>query len=138
MRLIIAGSRTYPTSLATELFAAWSKSHPDVVVTEFVTGCCPNGPDQSVYGWGIPVKEFPPNRNTQGKAGGPRRNKSMALYADALLLVWDGKSPGSSNMRTNMHKLHKPIFEFIIEDDGTFSYGEVDTERINYEEGLYL
>ena len=33
-----------------------------------------------------------------GRAAGPRRNKQMAEYADALLAYWDGKSRGTKNM----------------------------------------
>jgi hypothetical protein len=33
-----------------------------------------------------------------GKAAGPIRNSEMAANADALILVWDGKSRGSSDM----------------------------------------
>jgi hypothetical protein len=33
-----------------------------------------------------------------GKSAGFRRNVEMAEYADALVLVWDGKSRGSGHM----------------------------------------
>lgn len=45
---------------------------------------------------------------------GRRRNKQMADYADALLLIWDGKSDGSKNMLETMKKQKKPIYEVIL------------------------
>lgn len=36
--------------------------------------------------------------DAHGKAAGPIRNRKMAQEADALLLLWDGKSKGSASM----------------------------------------
>ncbi|WP_197026348.1 hypothetical protein [Polaribacter sp. Hel_I_88] len=41
---------------------------------------------------------FPAEWNKFGKAAGPVRNKEMAIYADALIAFWDGKSRGTKNM----------------------------------------
>lgn len=49
-----------------------------------------------------------------GKSAGPKRNRQMAEVADILLLIWDGKSRGSKNMRSEMLKRNKPVYEFII------------------------
>ena len=49
-----------------------------------------------------------------GKAAGHVRNKKMAEYGDALLLIWDGKSKGSANMKKEMQKLNKPIYEVTL------------------------
>jgi hypothetical protein len=37
----------------------------------------------------------------------------MAEYGDALLLIWDGKSKGSKNMKARMKGMQKPVFEVI-------------------------
>jgi hypothetical protein len=42
------------------------------------------------------------------------RNRQMAEYADALLLIWDGKSLGSASMKSEMEKLGKPVYEVIL------------------------
>lgn len=62
----------------------------------------------------IPVKFFYADWNTHGKAAGPIRNEEMASYADALILVWDGKSRGSGDMlqRAKAHELI--IYEHIV------------------------
>jgi hypothetical protein len=49
-----------------------------------------------------------------GRSAGPKRNRKMAEYSDALLLIWDGESPGSSSMKKAMIALGKPVFEVIL------------------------
>lgn len=46
----------------------------------------------------LPVKKFEPDWDQHGKAAGPIRNREMANYADALLAVWNGQSPGTRSM----------------------------------------
>jgi hypothetical protein len=74
---------------------------------EIVSGLC-RGPDMFAKDWGeangVPVKKFPANWNKYGKPAGHIRNEQMARYGDALLLFWDGKSPGSKNMLSNARK----------------------------------
>ncbi len=62
----------------------------------------------------IPVKQFPAQWDVYGKSAGPRRNREMAQYGDALLLVWNGVSRGSQNMRDEMLALGKPVYEVIF------------------------
>ncbi|WP_082406149.1 DUF2493 domain-containing protein [Achromobacter xylosoxidans] len=47
---------------------------------------------------GLPVKVFPADWKTHGRAAGPIRNRQMAEYAQALVAIWDGKSRGTKNM----------------------------------------
>jgi hypothetical protein len=115
MKLIIAGSRTiylFEDEVCTILN---SKSIPEV--TEVVCGMA-YGMDQSGLDWAdnykIPVKPFPADWERYGRSAGHIRNKEMADYADALLIVWDGSSRGSKNMKENMLKLNKPIYEVIL------------------------
>jgi len=63
---------------------------------------------------GIPLKVFPADWAKHGNAAGPLRNKEMAIYADALIALWDGQSKGTRSMvgYANMRKLKlyiKPI-----------------------------
>jgi hypothetical protein len=67
----------------------------------------------------IHLKEFPADWETHNKAAGPIRNKQMAEYADALLLIWNGESKGSKNMKETMIKLGKPVYEIIIKSYNT-------------------
>jgi len=59
----------------------------------------------------IPIKEMPAEWTKYGKKrAGPIRNKEMALYADAAVIVWDGISTGTHNMIQNMKRVKKPYF----------------------------
>lgn len=119
MKLIIAGSRTLVTTPATT-YNLISQLGIDIDldnVTEIVSGTA-EGIDRCGENFGlrynIEVKRFPADWNKHGKAAGHIRNKQMADYADALLLIWDGESRGSANMKENMLKLKKPVYEVIL------------------------
>lgn len=128
MRLIIAGSRTISHRQAYELLRerccemGWHGDEPgsESTVTEIVSGGC-EGPDQAGEDWAIiqwiPIRLFSPNWGTHGRAAGPIRNRQMAEYADALLLIWDGKSRGSANMKAEMERLGKPVYEILTEQN---------------------
>ena len=123
MKLIIAGSRGIRPEDALPLVRGWINTSINPV-TEFVTGDCPNSPDMVPYllqkeiftsgGTFIPIAKFPANWQVEGKAAGFIRNRRMAEYGDILLLLWDGKSRGSLNMKQNMEKLNKPISLLVM------------------------
>jgi len=97
MRTIIAGSRGITDLDAIELALRSCGWWPTVVVS----GCAP-GVDRLGEQWagryGLPVERFPAAWDTQGPGAGHTRNARMAEAADALVAVWDGKSPGTRNM----------------------------------------
>jgi hypothetical protein len=121
MKYLIAGSRDLQiTSTQLRVILEILKiriSSKDTIVA----GGCPTGPDEAARALsliqGIPYKEFPANWEEYGKAAGPIRNNEMAQYADVLILIWDGQSRGSSNMRYNMKQFDKPIYEIIIKKE---------------------
>lgn len=115
MKLIIAGSRTLELH---PLFIDSSIAVFGLTPTEVVCGCA-KGIDSLGKLWAeeyfnCSVKEFPAEWEEHGKVAGPIRNAQMADYADALLLIWDGESRGSLNMRRQMKQLNKPIYEVIL------------------------
>lgn len=55
------------------------------------------------------VTQFPANWDKYGKVAGHLRNRQMAEYADAALLIWDGSSSGTANMAIQMLALDKPV-----------------------------
>jgi len=122
MKLIIAGSRHLDEKFVCDILISLRNEGGEILeATEIVSGTA-RGADgagekyASLYG--IPVKRFPADWNTYGRAAGPIRNREMAEYADALLLIWDGKSRGSANMKGEMERRSKNVFEIIIGDDG--------------------
>ena len=121
MKVIIAGSRNYVPKTTTEFESyiqrcSMSLGGQGFEISEVVCGMCP-GVDLLARAWGfynkIPVKEFPADWKTHGKKAGAIRNIEMAKYADALILIWDGKSKGSDLMRS-IAKLHNLIIRELI------------------------
>ncbi len=113
MKVIIAGSRTIEDRDALERAisdAGWD-------IEEVVSGTC-RGVDVMGENWGkandVAVKQFPADWLTHGRVAGELRNRDMAHYADGLILLWDGKSPGASCMLREANKagikVHNQIY----------------------------
>ena len=110
MKVIIAGSRD---------INLWPFTVKSIVnqsgfdITEVVSGTA-KGADQMGEEWArnhnIPISRFPANWDKYGKAAGMYRNHEMALYADALIAIWNGKSNGTQHMILDMKKTGKPIY----------------------------
>lgn len=99
MKTIIAGSRSI-SSYALVHRAIEASGIADQI-TEVVSGHAA-GVDITGEKWanskGIPVKVLPAEWGIYKKAAGKRRNIEMALYADALIAIWDGRSTGTKHM----------------------------------------
>lgn len=109
MKVIIAGSRTIrdPALVAKAMQA--SGFHP----TEVVSGGA-LGADKLGEAWsdanGVSLAVFPADWDEYGGAAGRIRNDEMADYADALVAVWDGHSPGTAHMIEVMRQRGKPVY----------------------------
>lgn len=99
MKTIIAGSRSITDR---DLVFGLIKNSP-IKITEVVEGEAA-GVDVLGKEWaienGVPFKPFPADWKRHGKkVAGFVRNQEMADYAEALILIWDGKSTGSMDMK---------------------------------------
>lgn len=115
MKLIIAGGRdrTIDTHRLYLLLSALGL-HPTEIVSGRARGIDACG-EALAFESCLPVKPFPPDFHTHGiPAAYHIRNGEMAEYADALLLIWDGRSSGSSSMKSKMKAQGKPIYEVIL------------------------
>lgn len=102
MKVIIAGSRSitdYMRVTAAILASGWADQ-----ITEVVSGRA-IGVDRLGEQWakkrGISIKYFEVTAEDWkhlGRGAGCVRNREMAQYADALILVWDKRSKGSVSM----------------------------------------
>jgi hypothetical protein len=117
VKVIIAGPR-YKDSIAKIpyddymlIVSAVKKS--GFQITEVVCGMA-IGVDSLGSEWAvnnnIPIKEMPANWDRDKKAAGPIRNRAMAKYADAAVIIWDGVSKGTKNMIDEMIKEKKPYY----------------------------
>lgn len=117
MIFIIAGSR-YITDYDLLLHAI--KTH-NLDITGVISGCA-RGVDtlgeryaQEMH---LPVAKFPAEWDLYGKSAGAIRNGIMAQAAKdlggALLLVWNGYTKGSANMKRQASDLGLKIYEYKV------------------------
>ena len=107
MRVIIAGGR-YFTDMR---ILAEAVKQCGFDITEIVCGDAP-GADTLGFHYGnannIPVKRFPAKWSLFGNSAGPRRNREMAEYADALIALPGGR--GTANMIDEATKRGLPMW----------------------------
>lgn len=121
MKTIIAGTRTfthYPTAEKIIQQVIKQFGHK---ITEVVCGES-RGVDKLGKVWAIknklPVKSFPAAWEANGKTAGMVRNLEMASYAEALIALWDGKSPGTANMLKVASQQQLLIFLILLKASG--------------------
>ena len=118
MRVIIAGGRDITPAQRTITDAArrLEMKHGDGI-THIVTGCA-TGVDRAGEKWArqhmCHVVRFPADWKQHGRAAGPLRNREMAQNADALILIWDGKSRGSASMKREAEARGLHIEEVVV------------------------
>lgn len=123
MKLIIAGSRdiTDFTVLIDALVEVYDSGFlsESKVITEIVSNNA-KGPDrlgeEYAKRFSIAVKKFIPDWDGRGKSAGMQRNSEMGQYADAAVVLWDGKSRGTKHMIDVMRRLNKPCYVRIIHE----------------------
>lgn len=113
MKVIIAGSRDITdVNLVSPLIKQGLLALQITGPLEIVSGCA-KGVDSIgeliAMKHDVPIKRFPADWDKYKKAAGPIRNKQMAEYADAAIVIHNG-SRGSLNMIEKMKKLNKPVF----------------------------
>jgi len=113
MKTIVAGSR-YITDPA---FVIDAVDKSDFEITEVVSGG-QRGVDKLGEDYaeaaGLPLKVFEADWNKYGDSAGPIRNGQMAEYADAAIIVWDGKSRGSKDMMLKAYKNGLKVYVYNI------------------------
>lgn len=114
MKLIIAGSRHLNVSVG---FIDAYIQERQWIVTRVVSGGA-RGIDLCGEAWaeskGLPYIRFVPGWGLHGRRYAAFvRNHDMGFYADNLLAIWDGRSPGTRHMIETMKELNKP-YEVII------------------------
>lgn len=109
MKVIIAGTR----SVDDYSLVVQAVKRSGYTITEVVSGCA-TGIDRLGEQWArannVPIKEMPADWIRHGNSAGPQRNRAMAEYADAAIIVWDGQSRGTRNMIENMIRRKKPYY----------------------------
>ena len=109
MKVIIAGSRS---------ISDWPPVANAITLSGFKITEVVSGGATSVDTWGeewaerhgIPVKRFPAQWKTQGRAAGMFRNREMAQYADALAVFTGGA--GTTDMVIVARRFDLQIFDY--------------------------
>lgn len=133
MKVIIAGSRNIHNIALVELacykaIQRWKRNGIVDYITEIV---CGEAKGVDLLGKvlaakaNIPVKSFPADWNKYGKQAGYIRNNDMVNYADALIAVWDGKSPGTKMTIDLAKKKKLKVFVLQLNSSGETN----DTEQ---------
>lgn len=116
MKLVIAGTRTLNPSID-DINSYLQQHNLSSIRFEVVSGKAmgvDTAGEKFARYYNLKVHDFPADWEKFGRAAGPIRNKLMAEFADALLVIWDGKSAGSRNMKTIMTNMGKPVYEVIV------------------------
>ena len=124
MKLAICGSRTFIFEHETilDLVGVFYPGVKEDIIMKFFTEIVSGGAkgiDSSAKILAefldVKFKCFPADWDKHGNSAGPIRNKEIADYSDELLLIWDGKSPGSKNVKDQFLKQKKKVWEIIIQ-----------------------
>lgn len=114
MKTIIAGSRNAELTMNRLIEIIDLAGFP---ITEVVSGNSGNV-DKLGEQWAkavrLPITQFNASWQAYGSSAGPRRNRQMADYADALIAIWDGKSRGTLNMIKEATKRELTVYVMQI------------------------
>jgi hypothetical protein len=97
MRTIVAGSRECTDMALLEAAMAECGWMPSIVISGGAKGADRLG-EEWARQHGIPVERHPADWDRFGRSAGHRRNAEMAACAEALVALWDGRSPGTQGM----------------------------------------
>ena len=113
MRTIIAGSRKGTTK--DHLYSAIKNCGwlPTTVISGTAQGADKLGEFWATE-FSIPCERFPADWNLYGKAAGYKRNEQMAEAAEALIALWDGKSPGTKHMIDIAKRKNLRVYVYIF------------------------
>ena len=116
MKVIIAGSRSITDEKI--LFRALEQCGFDIteVVCGLARGADALGRCHAICS-DLGLKEFPADWKKYGRRAGYIRNEEMAQYADALLALWDGSSPGTKHMIEQAKKYKLKVFVYNINEN---------------------
>jgi hypothetical protein len=113
MKLIIAGSR----SISEHGELARAVQNTKLKINKILVGNA-KGVDTLAENYAavmkIPCDVIEAPWDKYGRPAGHIRNEQLTDQADALLVVWDGKSTGTLSLITMMNKKNKPVFLHLV------------------------
>lgn len=112
-KLIIAGSRSFDDynflkSKVDNLLANIKDKKKIIIISGTANGADKTGERYAIRE-GYDIIHKPADWDKHGKRAGYMRNQEMADIADACVIFWDGKSPGSKHMYDICKKKNLPV-----------------------------
>ena len=122
-KLAICGSRHLDLKLATKLIRehyplalkAFKAKRATAIISGGATGVDRAAANLAHKLTGSLAYLFLADWTVYGNMAGPIRNALITQEADGLLLIWDGKSHGSRDVRYKFGACGKPIYEVEVE-----------------------
>ncbi len=114
MKVIIAGSREIAEiNVDAAMTASGFKGAIKEVVSGGMMGVNRAGEDWAALSR-ITVNVFPADWARFGKSADIKRNEQMVEYADALVLIWNGKSTGIRSLRDTALKAGLKVYVHTV------------------------
>lgn len=118
LKIVIAGSRDLTDFETVKHWIVIGYRMLPGYMTELVSGTA-DGVDKIGEQWAggddeVTITRFPADWKKYGKSAGPRRNRQMAKYADAAVVLINNRSNGSMNMFNEMYTLGKPCVAILF------------------------
>ncbi|WP_315127186.1 DUF2493 domain-containing protein [Comamonas antarctica] len=118
MRVIVAGSRDIVDKArvmqALEMAWLFEGINPTCIVSGTARGVDRIG-ERIAAEHRLAVARYPAKWQAYGDLAGHIRNGVMAANADALVAVWDGRSPGTKNMIKQARLQGLKVYVFTVE-----------------------
>jgi predicted Rossmann fold nucleotide-binding protein DprA/Smf involved in DNA uptake len=112
LRLAVVGSRGFADA---ELLARELRRYD--AIAEIISGGA-RGVDALAAAYArannIPLRVFEADWVTHGNSAGIRRNREIVAYADEILAIWDGQSPGTRFTIRHAIESGKPVTAIIL------------------------
>lgn len=119
-RLIIAGSRDIDDYELVKQAYRQSGFEATEIVSGHARGIDKCGERFSEELLGHKAKLFPADWDHLGRSAGYVRNEQMASYADGLLAIWDGRSPGTKSMIDIAYKRKLKVYVVSVLQEGNY------------------
>lgn len=131
MKVLICGSRNINDIALISQAVSQSGTIPTHIISGGARGVDRLAADYAAS-HGIEFTEYPADWDRYGKRAGFIRNYAMAAAADAVIAVWDGRSPGTKHSIDLAKSCGKPVFVFLHKAGGA----ELSTFRRVIQEDL--
>lgn len=87
---------------------------PDAIVLHGGNGLVDEAVHRFARERGLVTGVFEANWRVHGKKGGPLRSIAAVELANRVVVIWNGKSPGSRRVRDHAEKLGRPLDEHVL------------------------